>query len=85
MHIAIVGFGKMGRQLHEAAINGGHEVVSIIDPHVADPKVTHRTLTAQALAGVDVAIEFSVADGIEERMQLQYLDACSHCNHRMVR
>lgn len=70
MHIAIVGFGKMGRQLHEAAITGGHEVVSIIDPHVADPKVTHRTLTAQALAGVDVAIEFSVADGIEERMQL---------------
>ncbi len=70
MHIAIVGFGKMGRQLHEAAISNGHEVVSVIDPHVVDPKVTHRTLTAQALADADVAIEFSAAEGIEERMNL---------------
>ncbi|HPE94304.1 4-hydroxy-tetrahydrodipicolinate reductase [anaerobic digester metagenome] len=70
MHIAIVGFGKMGRQLHEAAISSGHEVVSIIDPHVEDPRVTHRTLTSQALAGADAAIEFSAAEGIEERMNL---------------
>jgi 4-hydroxy-tetrahydrodipicolinate reductase len=32
--------------------------------------VTHRTLTAQALAGADAAIEVSVAEGIEERMKL---------------
>ena len=70
MHIAIVGFGKMGRQLHEAAISSGHEVVSIIDPHVEDPRVTHRTLASQALAGADAAIEFSAAEGIEERMNL---------------
>ncbi|WP_293892112.1 MULTISPECIES: 4-hydroxy-tetrahydrodipicolinate reductase [unclassified Sphaerochaeta] len=70
MHIAIVGFGKMGRQLHEAAITSGHDVVSIIDPYVVDSRVTHRTLTAQALAGADAAIEFSVAEGIEERMKL---------------
>lgn len=70
MHIAIVGFGKMGRQLHEAAITSGHEVVSIIDPYATDSRVTHRTLTRQAFSGADVVIEFSVADGIEERMKM---------------
>jgi len=75
MRIAIVGFGKMGRQLHDAALKSSHEIVSIIDPNVVDPKVTHRVLSAQALSNADVAIEFSAAKGIDERMQV-YCD-CS--------
>lgn len=68
MRIAIVGYGKMGHVLHEAALRQGHTVVSVIDPHGSAGQITHRDLTASALSGADVAIEFSVPEGIEGRL-----------------
>lgn len=68
MRIAIVGFGKMGHVVREAALRSGHEVVSVIDPHAQGPEVTSRTCDAASLANADVVVEFSVPEGIEERM-----------------
>jgi len=70
MTIAIVGYGTMGRALTSYAEERGHTILSIVDPHVTDARVTHTHLDASALAGCDVAIEFSVADGIEERLAI---------------
>jgi 4-hydroxy-tetrahydrodipicolinate reductase len=53
MKAAIIGYGKMGREIEKILIARGHEVALIIDiDNAAD-------LNAQNLAGVDVAIEFT--------------------------
>ena len=70
MRIAIVGFGKMGHVLRQTALRSGHEVVAVISPHADEPEVTSRTCDLAALAKADVAIEFSVPEGIEERMKV---------------
>ena len=68
MRIAIVGFGTMGHVVYDSAVRSGHEVVAVIDPHVHDQRVTSRTCDPTALHDAVVVIEFSVPDGIEERL-----------------
>ena len=70
MRIGIVGFGKMGHVVHETASRLGHEIVAVIDPHAQDSRVTSSSCTAGSLQGSDVVIEFSVPEGIEERMEI---------------
>jgi 4-hydroxy-tetrahydrodipicolinate reductase len=53
--LAIIGFGKMGRVVEQLAPERGFEVVRRVDPVSGDA----RAVTADALAGADVAIEFS--------------------------
>jgi len=53
MKIAIVGYGKMGHMIEEAAISRGHEIVSIIDVDNASD------FDSSAFASADVAIEFT--------------------------
>ena len=53
MKAAIIGYGKMGREIEKILIARGHEVALIIDvDNAAD-------LTAENLQKVDVAIEFT--------------------------
>ena len=53
MKAAIIGYGKMGREIEKILIARGHEVTLIIDiDNAAD-------LNAENLANVDVAIEFT--------------------------
>ena len=53
MKIALIGYGKMGREIETIAKERHHEVALIIDQdNLAD-------LTAEKLAAVDVAIEFT--------------------------
>ncbi len=53
MKVAIIGYGKMGREIEKILISRGHSVPMIIDiDNAAD-------LTADNLAQVDVAIEFT--------------------------
>ncbi|MGH9836591.1 MAG: 4-hydroxy-tetrahydrodipicolinate reductase [Blastocatellia bacterium] len=59
MKIAIVGYGKMGRMIERIATARGHEVIARFD---IDNNVGGAGLTAEALAGVEVAIEFSTPD-----------------------
>lgn len=53
MKAAIIGYGKMGREIERILTERGHEVVLIIDQENANQ------LDATHLAGVDVALEFT--------------------------
>ena len=53
MKIALIGYGKMGKEIEQIAISRGHSVVLKIDVD------NQHDLTAQNLAQADVAIEFT--------------------------
>ena len=53
MKIAIIGYGKMGKIIEEAAAEKGHTTGLVID------LINQADLTVQKLAGHDVAIEFT--------------------------
>lgn len=56
MKIAIIGYGKMGKELESIAIERGHEIVAIID------KEGFSELAKDNLKNADVAIEFSTPE-----------------------
>lgn len=56
MKAAIIGYGKMGREIERVLAERGHETVLVIDQQNA------AELDAQHLAGVDVALEFSTPE-----------------------
>ena len=56
MNIALVGYGKMGRMVEAAAAARGHVIAARFD---IDNNVDGAGLTAESLAGIDAAIEFS--------------------------
>ena len=66
MKIAIVGYGKMGRMIERVATARGHEIIARFD---IDNNVGGAGLTPEALAGVDVAIEFSTPDTAVENIK----------------
>lgn len=74
MRIAIVGYGKMGHVVREVALREGHQVVAVIDPRSDKSEVTGKVCDEASLHGADVAIEFSVPEGMEQRM-LTYAEA----------
>lgn len=53
MKIALIGYGKMGKEIEKVAIARGHEIVSIIDVDNQDD------FTSEAFKSADVAIEFT--------------------------
>ena len=53
MKAAIIGYGKMGREIEKILIERGHQVALIIDINNA------KDLNAENLSQVDVAIEFT--------------------------
>ena len=53
MKTAIIGYGKMGREIERILIERGHTVALIID------EANAADLNAENLAGVDVALEFT--------------------------
>jgi len=66
MRIAIVGYGRMGRAVAEAARARGHEIAATLD--VAD-NPGGAALTAERLAGADVAIEFTAPDAAPRNIE----------------
>lgn len=56
MKIALIGYGKMGHQIEEIAIERGHTIVSIIDINNASD------FDSPEFKSADVAIEFSTPD-----------------------
>jgi 4-hydroxy-tetrahydrodipicolinate reductase len=56
MNIALIGYGRMGHEIEEAAISRGHAIKLIIDVE------NSSDLNLQNLKGIDVAIEFSSPD-----------------------
>ena len=57
MKAAIIGHGKMGREIEKILLERGHRIGAVID----DGR-THRELDAAHLAGIDVALEFTTPD-----------------------
>lgn len=54
MKIALIGYGKMGREIEKIALDRGHEIVLTID-------ITNQEdLTVENLKKADVAIEFTI-------------------------
>ena len=64
MRIAIVGYGRMGRETERLAGGTGHEIVARISRHVADADAA--ALNADIAAAADVAIEFGAAEAVVE-------------------
>ncbi len=62
MKIALIGYGGMGHTLAAVTQARGHDVVAIID-HGA-PEASAKAVSVEALAGADIAIDFSGADEI---------------------
>lgn len=54
MKIALVGYGKMGREIERIALNRGHEIVARIDVN------NQEDFASDAFRSADVAIEFTV-------------------------
>ena len=53
MKIALIGYGKMGKQIEQIALSRGHEIVSIIDINNTED------FDSDAFRSADVAIEFT--------------------------
>jgi 4-hydroxy-tetrahydrodipicolinate reductase len=65
MRMAIVGAGRMGRAVAELARERGHHVRLI----GREENVAGAALTAEGLAGVDVAVEFTRPDAVVENLE----------------
>jgi 4-hydroxy-tetrahydrodipicolinate reductase len=66
MKIAIIGYGKMGRMIERLAVARGHEISGRFD---IDNNIGGAGLTAESLAGADVAIEFSTPETAVENIR----------------
>lgn len=66
MKIAIIGYGRMGKMVEQAAQARGHEIVAKFD---IDNNVGGAGLTKESLAGAAVAIDFSVPDAVLPNVQ----------------
>lgn len=56
MKCAIIGHGKMGREIESILLQRGHSIALVID------EANSAELTAENLAGIDVAFEFTTPD-----------------------
>ena len=57
MKIVLLGYGKMGQIIEKFALKRGHEIFLVVDEN------NRPTLTADDIAGADMAIDFSVPSG----------------------
>ena len=65
MKIALIGYGAMGKLIRCLAEEKGHEVVVVIDETFAD---SSAEFLAAKLEGVDVAIDFTVAEAVKRNV-----------------
>ena len=60
--IALIGYGKMGREIHQLALENGDPVTAIIDPNRAEYAIP---LTAESLCDTDVCIDCTSPDVVD--------------------
>ena len=74
MKIAILGYGKMGREIEKIALSRGNDVVLTVgEDNLND-------LTKENLSEADVAIEFSTPHTAYDNIQLQHLSIFNMIN-----
>lgn len=64
MRYAIVGYGRMGRELERIASARGHELVAVVDPSEVGARVA-GAISSKALAHAELAFEFSAPSAAE--------------------
>ncbi len=67
MNLTLIGYGKMGKEIHKLAPTLGHTVVSIIDPNLKE--ATHPKKKKNSIAQTDVAIDFSNSESVLENCE----------------
>lgn len=70
MRIAIVGYGKMGRLIHETALTASVDVPVVIDPFSKETAVTATDVCEQNLAAIDAVIEFSTPSVVVDHLRV---------------
>ena len=70
MRIALIGYGKMGKMIHDIALARRHEIAAIVDPIAEAPSgiPIYKSIADAAAANVDAAIEFSRPDAVVENI-----------------
>jgi 4-hydroxy-tetrahydrodipicolinate reductase len=66
MNIALIGYGRMGKMVEQAALARGHKIVAKFD---IDNNVNGEGLTEESLRSVDVAIDFSLPEAVLPNIQ----------------
>src|SRR3972149_5055364 len=61
MNIALIGYGKMGRLIEQAAVGRDHNIVSRID---IEGNENGQLLTKDNLRGANVAIDFTTPEAV---------------------
>ena len=66
MKVAIVGYGRMGREVERVLADRGHSICAVIEPTgPTDASAdVYGEVSRQALEGCDVAIEFSLSEAV---------------------
>lgn len=64
MKIALIGYGKMGREIEQIALQRGHEIALIVDVN------NFSTFSPEQLKNVDVAIEFTIPEAAIKNYQI---------------
>ena len=77
MRVAIVGYGRMGREVETIVHARGHEIGRIIDPTLDDGGIQAAAVTPVSLEGCDVAIEFSLPDAVAGNVRAYAQAGCA--------
>lgn len=62
MNIAIIGYGKMGREIERVAKSKGINVVSVIDTN--DSNAGYKEINGESMQDVDVCIDFTAPNAV---------------------
>jgi len=76
MNLALIGYGKMGREVEKAAKEKGAKIIKIFD---IDNNTGGLGLTRESLKGVDVCIDFSAPGAV-----LDNIEAVADCGKNIV-
>ena len=68
MKVAIVGYGRMGRQIEKILLGKSIKVCSIIDKYVKEAQ--YKEINSKSLANVDVVIDFTTPDEVLDNINL---------------
>jgi len=68
MKVALIGYGKMGREVERVAVQRGHTISGRIDPEGLD--ANQQLISVSALGGADVCIEFTSPGAVLENLRL---------------
>ncbi|MBI1975428.1 MAG: 4-hydroxy-tetrahydrodipicolinate reductase, partial [Candidatus Vogelbacteria bacterium] len=69
MRIALIGYGKMGKEVERVAKLRGIEIAAIIDPKAEKKEGQYKVITEDALRNADVAIDFTMPSAAIENIR----------------